>query len=72
MKIHIKEEFLFLSFDEAKYYTAKAIRTYNHKRPHASLNYFMLNQVHYLNDLLKKLWRNNKKYNNKKRLIKKK
>ena len=62
----IKEEFLdvflFLNFEEAKYFTAKVIKTYNGKRPHASLNYFTPNQAHYLNGALKKLWKNNKKH----------
>ena len=33
MKEEFLDVFLFLNFEEAKYFTAKAIRTYNRKRP---------------------------------------
>jgi len=64
----IKEEFLnefiFLNFKEAKSVTAKSVRNYNQKRPHASLNYFTPEKAHGLSGGLRKIWKNNKTNNN--------
>jgi len=57
----IKEEFLqyysFYNHDQAKKATRKAVKYYNGKRPHSSLDYLTPDQAHLKTGTIKKLWK---------------
>ena len=62
----LKEEFLqyysFFNHKEAVKATRKAVKYYNEKRPHSSINFLTPNQAHLKTGSLKKCWKNYSKY----------
>jgi putative transposase len=60
----LKEEYLlnqtFKNIEDARESTEKAIKIYNHKRPHNSLNYYTPIQAHEITGIVNTTWKNYK------------
>ncbi len=52
----------FESIEKANEAVINAVEMYNSKRPHSSLNYLTPNQAHHLTGIIKRNWKNYKKY----------